>query len=70
MMSLTKSPMEMSPTSLSLSMIGRWRKRFSVISAMQTSLVCSGRTNRTGLDMMSRTGVSFDDRAMSTILRA
>ena len=44
MMALTTSPIEITPTSLSSSITGRWRTRLSVINAMQSSTVCWGRT--------------------------
>src|SRR5713101_4124953 len=69
MTSLTRSPMEIRPISLPPSKTGRWRSRFSVISTMHSSLVWSGRTYMTVDVMMSRTEVSFDDRAMRTIFR-
>ena len=51
-------------------MTGKCRSRFSVISTMHSSVVCSGRTYITSDVMMSRTGVSLDDRDMSVIFRA
>ena len=70
MMSFTKSPMEMRPISLPLSITGRWRNLFSVISAMHSSFVWVGPTYMTGEVMTSRTGVSFDERPMRMIFRA
>ncbi len=70
MMSLTRSPIETIRTRLPASSTGRWRSRFSVTHAMHSALVWLGCTYITGLTMMSRTGVTFDERAISTILRA
>ena len=70
MMSFTRSPIEIRPISLPSSITGKWRSRFSVISAMHSSLVWSGCTYMTGRVMMSRNGVSLDERSISAILRA
>ena len=56
--------------SLPPSMTGKWRSRFSVISAMRSWLVLRGCTYMTGRVMMTRSGVSLDPRAISATLRA
>ena len=67
---LTMCQMVMRQISWPPSITGRWRRLFSVISDMHWSPVWFKCTYITGLDMMSRSGVSFGERAISTSLRA
>ena len=45
----TKSPMEMTPITVSFCTTGRWRKSCSVIRVIHSSTVCFGLTEMTGL---------------------
>ena len=63
-------PMEITPTTSPSSNTGRWRIRLSVMSAMQSSLVWSRRTQHTSVVMISLTEVSSDDLPFSATFRA
>ncbi|ODS65970.1 MAG: hypothetical protein ABS37_06275 [Acidovorax sp. SCN 65-108] len=71
MMSLTKSPIEIMPTSLPLlSTTGRWRRRPVLMICMHCSLDWSGRTKRTEVVITSRASVAADVRPSRAIFRA
>ncbi|MNI96606.1 hypothetical protein D3C73_1550970 [compost metagenome] len=70
MVSLTRSPIDSSPSSSPLLTTGRWRRWRLVIRFMQYSRFCLGSTVTTGALMISRTGVAAEERPLSTSLRA
>ena len=69
MMSPIRSRIEIMPSTLPWSTTGRCRMRFSLISAMQSSVLVFGATTMRLRDMMSATSVSFELRPCSAILR-
>jgi len=70
MTAFTRSPIDTMPTTRPASTTGRWRTRLSVTSCMHCSTEVSGDTVSTGVVMMSRTGVSLEERPSRITLRA
>src|SRR5262245_30463265 len=70
MMSLTTSPIEITPTTLPASSTGRWRKPRSAINAMQPSSRSSGLTVTGLLVITWPTGVCFASSPGSSTLMA
>ena len=70
MTAFTRSPIDTMPTTRPASTTGRWRTRLSVTSCMHCCTEVSGDTVSTCEVMMSRTGVSLEERPRRMTLRA